>query len=129
MLFVFGTIYMSFQWIISINMERLGLISSRICLIRLFLSVLSSASLVICLVLTNSARKKWSGDNLHWHSDDPGYKEHVAGNAFEWVMVFSFLFVFLTFAKELAQSRLQIELVGYDSSYNPIPVQSEYIAV
>lgn len=69
--------------------------------------------------------RKHTGSNLHWHSDDPGYTEHVIADAFEWLMAFCFLLEFITFTRELNQSRLQIRLVNYEDSYDPIPVQPE----
>jgi hypothetical protein len=96
---------------------------------RHIFAVISTISFVLTYVMINKASRKKSGSNLHWHSDDPGFKEHIIGNAFEWVMVFSFLLVFLTFTKELEHSRLQFRLVGYESSYDPVPQQSEHIEV
>ena len=73
------------------------------------------------------AGMEWSGNKLHWNSHDPGWKEHVISDAFEWLMVFSFLFMFLTFTKEFRRSKLQIKLVGYQDNYEPIPNQPSYI--
>ena len=129
MLFVFGNIYVWFQVIISFHMKKMGLINSCVNIMRLIFAVLSTISFVITFVMVSIASKKKSGDNLHWHSNEPGYMEHVIGDAFEWLMVFSFLLVFLTFAKELQQSRLQFRLVGNESSYDPVPSQSEHIEV
>ena len=128
-LFVFGNIYVWMQVVISFYMKKLGVIGRCICITRLILAILSSISFVLTFVMMNSAWKKRSGINLHWDSDDPGYKEHVVGDAFEWLMVFSFLLVFLTFTKELNYTRLQIRLVGNENSYEPIPVQSDNIEV
>ena len=128
-LFVFGNIYVWMQVVISFYMKKLGVIGRCICITRLILAILSSISFVLTFVMMNSAWKKRSGINLHWDSDDPGYKEHVVGDAFEWLMVFSFLLVFLTFTRELNYTRLQIRLVGNENSYEPIPVQSDNIEV
>ena len=128
-LFVFGNIYVWMQVVISFYMKKLGVISRCICTTRLILAILSSISFVLMYVVMTFAGKKRSGSNLHWDSDDPGYKEHVVGDAFEWVMVFSFLLVFLTFTRELNYTRLQIRLVGNENSYEPIPVQSDSIEV
>ena len=110
-------------------MKKMRLISSCVNIMRLILAVLSTISFVLTFVLVGIATKKKSGSNLHWHSNEPGYVEHVIGDAFEWLMVFSFLLVFLTFTKELQQSRLQFRLVGNESSYDHVPSQSEQIEV
>ena len=108
----------------------MGVISLCVYTTRLLLAILSSISFVLTLVMMSSASKKHPGGiDLHWHSNEPGYKEHVIGNVFEWVMVFCFLLVFLTFTRELGHSRLQVRLVGNESSYEPIPVQSDNIEV
>ena len=128
-LFVFGNIYVWFQVMISFHMKKMGFISSCVNIMRLIFAVLSTISFVLTFVMVSIASKKKSGDNLHWHSNEPGYVEHVIGDAFEWLMVFSFLLVFLTFTKELQQSRLQFRLVGNESSYDPVPSQSEHVEV
>ena len=128
-LFVFGNIYVWFQVVISFLMKRLGLISLCLTTTRLILALLSSISFVVTFAMVSSAGRKNHDDNLRWNSGDPGYKEHVIGDAFEWVMVFSFLLVFLTFTKELDQIRLQIRLVGYEGSYDRIQSQSEHVDV
>ena len=115
--------------VISFYMKRVGVISSCMYITRLIITILSSLSFVLSLTMTRSANEKRSGINLHWDSDDPGYKEHVIGNVFEWVMVFSFLLLFLTFTRELKYSRLQTRLVGNENSYEPVPVQSDNIEV
>ena len=110
-------------------MKRLGVISTCVYMTRLIFAILSTISFVLTFVMVSAAGRRKSGSNLHWHSNEPGYKEHVIGDAFEWVMVFSFLLVFLTFTKELGESRLQIRLVGYESRYDVIPPESQHIEV
>ena len=129
-LFVFGNIYVWFQVMMSFHMKKMRLISSCVNIMRLIFAMLSTISFVLTLVMGNIAGlKRKSGSNLHWHSNEPRYVEHVIGDAFEWLMVFSFLLVFLTFTKELKQSQLQFHLVGNESSYDHVPSQSQHIEV
>lgn len=128
-LFLFGNIYAWAQTAISFHMRRFGLVGSCLCSTRCTLSLVSTLSFVVTVTMTGYASKKWSGDNLHWNSKDPGYKEHVIADAFEWLMVFSFLLMFLTFTKEFCRSKLQIKLVDYRDNYEPAPVQSSVIEI
>ena len=125
-LFIFGNTYVWVQVVISWHMKRLGIISQCVFTARCILAVLSLISFLLSLLVVHVAPKK-TGSNLHWHSSDPGFKEHIVDNAFEWVMVFCFLLVFLTFIPELRRSVIQIHLVDYKASYDSIPVQSENI--
>ena len=125
-LFIFGNIYVWIQVVISLHMKRFGIISQCVFTVRCILAILSTISFLLTLLMVHAAGKK-TGSNLYWHSNDPGFKEHIVGDAFEWVMVFCFLLVFLTFTPELQQTEIQIRLVGYEASYDPIPVQPENI--
>ncbi|XP_028404502.1 DNA damage-regulated autophagy modulator protein 2-like [Dendronephthya gigantea] len=125
-LFIFGNIYVWVQVVVSFHMKRFGIISQCIFNTRLILAILSTISFFLTLFIVHAATKK-TGSNLHWHSSDPGFKEHIVGNVFEWVMVFCFLLVFLTFTRELQQNQIQVRLVDYEASYDPIPVQPENI--
>lgn len=101
-------------------MKKFGLVTSCVCTVRTVVSVVSTLSLVVFLILSSYAVRLWHGNKLYWRSDDPGYTVHVVGNAFEWLLVFNFLFLMLTFTKELSNSRLEIKLVGYRDNYEPI---------
>ena len=127
MLFVFGNTYVCTQVVISFNMKRMGVISSRLFFTRLILAILSAVSYVLTFAMLRSAYEKRSGINLKWNSDDPGYKEHVVGNVFEWVMVFSFLLVIFTFRRELKNNKLRFRLVEISNGSEPTPVQSDNI--
>jgi ABC-type branched-subunit amino acid transport system permease subunit len=105
-------------------MKRFGLVTSRVCIARTVFSVVSTLSLITFFILTSYAARLWDGNKLYWHSDDPGYTVHVIGNAFEWLLVFNFLFLMLTFTKELCNSKLEVKLVGYRDDYEPIPVST-----
>ena len=89
------------------------------------MAILTSITLVISTVTVSYATTRWDGDYLHWNAGNPGYTEHVIGNASEWIMVFSFLMVTVTFTKELGRGRLQISLVMEEASYEPLSVQSK----
>lgn len=127
MLFVFGNTYVWTQVVISFNMKGMRVISSRLFAMRLILAIPSAVSYFLTFAMLRSAYKKRSGINLHWDSDDPGYKEHVIGNVFEWLMVFSFLLVFLTFRRELKNNKLRFRLVEIKNGYEPTTVQSDNI--
>ncbi|XP_028403582.1 DNA damage-regulated autophagy modulator protein 1-like [Dendronephthya gigantea] len=122
--FVFGNIYAWIQVRMSFYMKKFGLVSVYVCIVRTVVSVISTLSLLAFLILTSYAARLWDGNKFYWHSDDPGYTAHVVGNAFEWVLVFNFLILVLTFTKELCNSRLEIKLVGYRDNYEPIPVST-----
>ena len=119
-LFVLGNIYAWFQVVISFHMKQLGFVRLCICITRFMLSVISTVSLIVCTMMWSSAGKKWSGNNLKWDSSDPGYKEHVVGDAFEWLIVLSFLCMFLTFTKEFCKSKLVVNFVRSTGSDEPI---------
>ena len=106
---------------ISLYMKRFGLISSCVCSFRFALSIVSTVSFIVCMIMMGYAARKWPGSHLHWNSDEPGYKEHVVSDAFEWLMVFSFMGFFLTYTKEFCRNKLQVKLVGYHY-YEPVPV-------
>ena len=108
----------------SFRMKRFGLVSSCICAARTVISAISTLSVFAFLILTSYAARLWDGNKLYWHSDDPGYTFHVIGNAFEWLLVFSFLMFMLTFTKELCNSKLRVKLVGFQDNYEPIPVST-----
>ena len=108
---------------ISYYMKQLELISRCMCLVRFALTFVSSASFVVCTVTITYATQKWSGDKLFWHSNNPGYKEHVVGDVFEWLMVFSFMGMLLTFTKEFSKSRLEINLVSTKPNYELVVTQ------
>ena len=122
--FVLGSIYSWIQVGISYRMKRFGLVTSCVCAVRIVVSAISSLSVVAFLILTSYAARLWDGNKLHWHSDDPGYTEHVVGNVFEWLLVLNFIILMLTFTKELCNTKLEIKLVGYRDSYEPIPVST-----
>lgn len=107
-------------------MKEIGLVGSHICFIRLVLSVISTLSFLAMLVLMKFAYNDHNkGIVLRWHSDEPGFKEHIAADAMEWVMVGSFLLVFLTFTKELENNRLQVRLVRSEDRYESLTNQTE----
>ncbi|XP_046853429.1 DNA damage-regulated autophagy modulator protein 1-like [Xenia sp. Carnegie-2017] len=126
LLFCSGNIYAWIQVWISFKMKEIGLVGSHICFIRLVLSVISTLSFLAMLVLMKFAYKDHNkGIVLRWHSDESGFKEHIAADAMEWVMVGSFLLVFLTFTKELENSRLQVRLVRSEDRYESLTNQTE----
>lgn len=120
--FVVGNLYAWCQVIISYHMRKFHLVSTTLCVVRTVVSVISTASLFIFLILKFYSQKLWHGDIFYWNSNDPGYKLHVIGNAFEWILVLHFLILILTFAKELHRRRLEINLVRFPYDYEPIPV-------
>ena len=105
-------------------MKRFGLVTPCVCIVRTVVSVISTLSLFAFLIMSSYARRLWQGNKLHWDSNDPGYTVHVIGNVFEWVLVFNFLMLMLTFTKELRNGRLEVKLVGYRDNYEPIAVSS-----
>ena len=105
----------------SFRMKRFQLVSLCVCILRTVVSVISTLSLLAFVILTSYAARLWDGNKLYWHSDDPGYIPHVIGNVFEWVLVFNFLILILTFTKEFYHGKLEIKLVGYRDDYEPIP--------
>ncbi len=89
------------------------------------MALLTSITFVISTVTVSYATTRWDGDYLYWNAGNPGYTEHVIGNASEWIMVFSFLMVTVTFTKELGRGRLQISFVMEEASYEPLSVASK----
>jgi hypothetical protein len=92
------------------------------------MALLTSIAFVISAVTVSYATyvsTRWDGDYLYWNAGNPGYTEHVIGNASEWIMVFSFLMVTVTFTKELGRGRLQISFVMEEASYEPLSVASK----
>ena len=127
-LFAFGNVYLWAQVIISFRMRRLGLISLCVCITRFIMALLTSAAFIISTVTVSYASTKWDGDYLHWKAKNPGFAEHVIGNVSEWLMVFSFLIVTLTFANELGKGRVQASFVVDETSfYEPVSGKSKNI--
>ena len=108
-------------------MRHLALVNLCVCVIRLSLALLTSITYIICTVSISYAGTKWNGDFLYWKAENPGYTAHVIGNTSEWVMVFSFLIVTLTFIKELSKGRLQIRFLNENESYEPVTFLSKEV--
>lgn len=122
--FVLGNVYAWLQVNVSYKMKRFGKLSSSVCTMRTLVSVLSTISLPVFIIMKFYSERLWDGNELFWHANDPGYTIHVVGNVFEWLMVFSFLILILTFTKELSRYRLEVKIVGYRDDYEPIPVST-----
>ena len=127
-LFAFGNVYLWAQVIVSFRMRKLGLISLCVFITRLIMVLLTSAAFIISTVAVSYASTRWDGDYLHWKAKNPGFTGHVIGNVSEWLMVFSFLIVTLTFTRELRKGRLQASFVVDDANfYEPVSVKSKFI--
>ena len=127
-LFAFGNVYLWAQVIVSFRMRKLGLISLRVFVTRLVMVLLTSTAFIISTVTVSYASTRWDGDYLHWKAKNPGFTGHIIGNVSEWLMVFSFLIVTLTFTNELAKGRLQASFVMDDANfYTPVSVKSKSI--
>ncbi|XP_015912317.1 DNA damage-regulated autophagy modulator protein 2 [Parasteatoda tepidariorum] len=70
--------------------------------LRVFLSLILTASFVTTLVAGVIARKNFHGkDATKWHPEDGGFRAHIISTAAEWIVVISFDCFILTFAKEM----------------------------
>lgn len=130
--FGFGVLYCFVQTYMTLKMVACGMNSKKLFLIRLFIAFLSLTFFTGNQVFGNLAGRARdrnpptdpSHDRPHWYPEDAGFIYNVLGNAFEWLMAFSFFLYFLTFIGEFNGVRMSFSIKNEDYSML-LPFQAE----
>ena len=130
--FGFGVLYCFVQTYMTLKMLACGMNSKRLFLLRALIAFLSLAFFVSSQVFGNLAGKARGRnppsevlhDRPHWYPEDAGFVYNVLGNAFEWLMAFSFFLYFLTFIGEFNAVRMSFSVKSEDFS-TLLPFQAE----
>eukprot|EP00794_Sanderia_malayensis_P006973 gene6973-7758_t len=141
LLFTFGGFYFWIQTILTFKMRSHGVYTSCICHLRLALTVLITISSVTFFTASTYGYQAFIKNNRHhhhidhWMKGDGGYFLHVLSNTAEWVSLFSFLGLALSFFNEFQAVVMSVEchekrpnvISAYDelNEYSTLKMNSE----
>ncbi len=114
LLFTFGSFYFWIQTILSYMMRPYGVYSSCVCHLRLALTstiTLSSVAFFTASTYGYQAFVKRSHHHRidHWMAGDGGYALHILSNTAEWLSLFAFLGMSLSFFNEFQAVMMSVE--------------------
>ncbi|XP_035828749.1 DNA damage-regulated autophagy modulator protein 1 [Aplysia californica] len=113
MTFAMGLVYCFLQTALSYHLFP-ACNGRLICRVRLAITLISLASLIITIVAAGFALHKWDStehpdkSKFKWAPSDPGYSAHVVSTAGEWVTAMTFLFFFFTYVREFNKFDLEV---------------------
>lgn len=113
-LFTFGGFYFWIQTIMTYLMKPYDVYSSCLCHLRLILT--TTISLCSIAFFTASAygykqflQNSHNHDIGQWRPGDGGYELHIIGNMCEWLTLFAFVGMSLTFVREFQQVSIEVK--------------------
>jgi len=128
---VFGTsvVYLWFQTYLSYRMIQCGINSKRLCVLRMFLSVIATGLLVTFLSLLYSLKEhnlKYRGNTLpNLQPGDHGFFLHVTSSACELVCALAVTLYFLSFSGEFNKIKIGFSVRRNDMSVLPFMISAE----
>ena len=114
LLFTFGGFYFWIQTILGYLMKPYGVYSSCICHLRLVLTTTISLCSITFFTASAYGYKRFVHNNHNhiigqWRPGDGGYVFHFIGNLCEWLALFAFVGMSLSFVGEFQEVSIQVK--------------------
>lgn len=123
-----SVVYTWFQSYLSYRMIQCGIVSKKLCFVRLFLSTAATVQLAGFMILVYQLK----GRNVEFHPNNPklrpedhGYILYVTGNACEWFCALSVILFVLSFSGEFNKIKIGFHVRRNDMNVLPFQISNE----